>query len=464
MTVRELVTRLGFKTDDRGFRKGDAQFATLRRAALATAAAAVGVGTAMIGMARSVATAGDEIAKTAPTTGLGARAFQGYRFAADRAGVANTQFATGMQLFRRSIGDAANGIGEAKDVFEQLGISVRDSNGDVRDVASVLRDTIDAFEGMENSALRGAAAQRLFGRSGQRMGEFLRTGNAEIDALIAEFEALGGVLEDDILGQSEEFEDRLTDLKVVVMGLKNAVGVALIPSLVRLLGQLTDWWRANNAIIRQNLGAVVRGIAGAVATAARIANGAAQAFGGWANSAELLAIAIGGSALLKTLRVLLPIIKALRIASLGLALAFGLKAAAVLLALLAIQDFFAFLRGDESVLGKFVDLAERGVKALREFADIRGKIGAFGAFLVNPLGTAVQAAGAGGGSFDPSVIGTTGGGGSRSVTVNNDVKLEVPPGTTEQQRAAIQEAGESMFSALGDRLGRMILNEASETD
>ena len=76
MVVRELITKLGFKTDKTGLAKAEQGFTSLRNTALGISAAVVGVGAAVGLMLKRFANNADQIAKIAPRGGLSTTQFQ----------------------------------------------------------------------------------------------------------------------------------------------------------------------------------------------------------------------------------------------------------------------------------------------------------------------------------------------------------------------------------------------------
>ncbi len=82
MIVRELITLLGFKADDKAFSKYNAQFASLAGAAGVVAGAVAVAGAAMLVMAKSTADAGDEALHSAKKYNTTVESLMALRYAA----------------------------------------------------------------------------------------------------------------------------------------------------------------------------------------------------------------------------------------------------------------------------------------------------------------------------------------------------------------------------------------------
>lgn len=152
----------------------------------------------------------DEVAKTADSIGIATDALQELRFAADLSGISAEELNASMKRFARTASDAANGLSTAERAFETVGVKVTDANGNLKDLDVLLEETADGFAGMQNATQRAATAQELFGRSGTKMVNILRTGSEGIRAMRQEARDLGIVISEDLVRDAEKMNDELT--------------------------------------------------------------------------------------------------------------------------------------------------------------------------------------------------------------------------------------------------------------
>jgi hypothetical protein len=179
--------------------------ATTGLAALATAgvAALVRLTTASIDFASAI-----EDASSA--AGLAGDTFQALSAIAGANGVATDQFAAAMQRFTSQIGAAANGSAEAKAIFDRLGVSVKDANGNVRDTHDILLDASDGLGRINNTAQRARDAVELFGKAAG--GKFAVSFGEGRQAVLAHEEAmrrLGAVLSNETKTALDDVGDRI---------------------------------------------------------------------------------------------------------------------------------------------------------------------------------------------------------------------------------------------------------------
>ena len=79
--------------------------------------------------------------------------------------------------------DASQGAKSQADAFKSLGVSVTDSNGNLRSADSVLLDIADRFAESADGADKTAIAMRVFGESGRTLIPLLNSGSDGIEQL-----------------------------------------------------------------------------------------------------------------------------------------------------------------------------------------------------------------------------------------------------------------------------------------
>src|SRR3990167_9846256 len=117
ITVRELITKLGFDVDDAKLKKFESSVNLAKKAALALSGAVAGAAVGLFAITKSAAAAGEEIKAGSEQVGLTIEEFQKFRHAAELAEVDTANFATGMKFLARSVGEAVTGSKEAQAVF-----------------------------------------------------------------------------------------------------------------------------------------------------------------------------------------------------------------------------------------------------------------------------------------------------------------------------------------------------------
>lgn len=363
MIVREFLTSFGIETDDRKLESFDRQIKDVRRNLMRATAAVAGASAAIFGLANSSARAGDEIAKNAREAGVLADTYQALTHGGELFGLEQSAINSGLQAFSRRVGRAARDSGPAVEAFQELGVSVRDANGNLRDNDSVLRDVMDAFNGIEDASTRTTIAQDLFSRSGRRMTSFLAQGSGAIDEFRQELEDHGDLLDTDALDASEAFMDAQTRMKSVMRGLKNELGIGLLPVLTELIEDTREWIIENRELLRMGLTRFLRGLITVLQQLGRfmgaVASGAdnvAQALGGWDRTLRLVTALIGTMLGFRLVRWFGTLARAIGAAGGAMAvlrtamMRIPFVALAVGIAML-IEDIWSWVEGNDSAIG-----------------------------------------------------------------------------------------------------------------
>ena len=218
------------------FRRFGGAIASIGKRMLIAGAAAAAAGALIV---RAFAASLDRLAKTADSIGINITALNELQFAADRSGVGIESFNASIQRFVRRAAEAANGTGEAKKVLEQLGIAVKDTNGQVKSAESLFGEVADAVKNTTNAAERVRIAFALFGREGINLVNVLRLGKKGVEELRKEQQRLNPVTEEQAR-LAEKITDLFTNLKSALTGVRNAFVTALGPVITKILEDMTN--------------------------------------------------------------------------------------------------------------------------------------------------------------------------------------------------------------------------------
>ena len=211
----------------------------LAAGATAAAAAVAALAAAVVKNAVEVAAMGDEIAKTARATGLSAEQFQKYAFAAERGGVSQAKMSAGLKVLSRNLLEAQQGSKQMQKRFEDMGVQIQNADGSLRSTEQVLGDVANRVQTLGVSSQTTAELMQVMGRSGADLTNVLLGGEAGLKAMGDEAERLGGIMSEELLDASEEYQDAITDLQTAFGGLRNELAEETIPQLTELAKRMT---------------------------------------------------------------------------------------------------------------------------------------------------------------------------------------------------------------------------------
>ena len=188
-----------------------------------------------------VADQGDEFAKMSKKLGVGVETLSAFKHIAELSGTSFETLGKGFKALAKNAVDFKDGVGEAKDAFDELGIVVSDPSGDMRDLESIFIDTADALGKMEDTTKRAAHAQRIFGRAGLDLIPVFLEGKQGIIALREEAERLGIVWTEEAAAAAEVFNDSMLRMQRSIGGVKLAIGTELMPVITAMFDDITEY-------------------------------------------------------------------------------------------------------------------------------------------------------------------------------------------------------------------------------
>lgn len=169
----------------------------------------------------------DKLADSAKKVGVAASTFSELKFAVEQSGATVEALDTGLKTL-------AKRMAEQPQLFAQLGISVKDVNGELKGTDVVLKEVADRFKSYKNGAGEAALAQQLFGRSGTELVQVLNEGSEGINAMAQEARDLGIAFSDDAAAAAQQFGDNMDKLKAITQGFFQNIANQVLPSLVNL--------------------------------------------------------------------------------------------------------------------------------------------------------------------------------------------------------------------------------------
>lgn len=185
-------------------------------------------------------TMADDLNTLSKQTGISTHDLQMYAAMADLVDVPVETLAKSQSRLKKSMLGASEGGSQLK-YFEQLGISVTDANGNLRDSNDVFQETIKALGQMENETERDAIAMAIFGKSANELNPLIEDAGAtyeKVSAIMAKY-GLEPVSQEE-LDKANEFKDAIDTIKLVFGQAIQIVGTKIAGYLVPLMEKVVD--------------------------------------------------------------------------------------------------------------------------------------------------------------------------------------------------------------------------------
>ena len=263
--------------------------------------------------------------------GVNIEAIQELGFAAQMNGSSMEAMQSSLSGISKSIGDASRDLGRGKQAYEDLGISLKDGNGNLK-TADVMFTELG--EKMQKLNYTQEQMKSIAGNLGidSSLLQLLKTSGKEIDDFRLKARALGIVTGEDA-EKAGDFNDALDTLKYAMGAISNFVAIGLAPAFTDIISKMVDWLSASRDLITnglQYMSRVIVSLSEAVVRLSPIIVAIGLAFLAWKIQA------IGLRAVLAT--IFSPI---------------TLIIAAVVAVALVIDDLIVAFQGGESVINDF---------------------------------------------------------------------------------------------------------------
>jgi TP901 family phage tail tape measure protein len=231
---------------------------------VALGAASIATIAMITGLVTASAKTADELVTLSDQTGISTTRLQEMKYAGDILGTSVDTITSSMAKMTRSMASAKDGTGAQADAFKALGVSVVDSNGNLRDQQSVFNDTIDALGKVQNPAERDALAMDILGKSAQELNPLIKAGSGELARLSEEAHKNGAVVSTETVSALSALQDQMDGLKNGLSGLGMSIAGAFAPFASDILTKATGYLQELVQIINNpdaSVGGKANGIA-----------------------------------------------------------------------------------------------------------------------------------------------------------------------------------------------------------
>ena len=202
--------------------------------------AVAGVSASLFAMAKTTADSGDEFQKMSARLGISSQALSEMKHATELSGASLQTYEMGLRKLSKGALEADRGMATYKRTFDELGISVRDANGQMKDSDALFMEVVEGLNNVESSTRKTALAQELLGRSGTMLLPLINAGADGIKEMREEAVALGITFSEIDANESAEFVDAMLRVKGSVVGLKNTFGKELLPVFTTVMNDISE--------------------------------------------------------------------------------------------------------------------------------------------------------------------------------------------------------------------------------
>lgn len=238
--LREIIARFSFQLDNQNLKKAETGISGVvgKLQAFGQAIAGAVVVQGIANFVKDIVKAGDELGETAAQLGTSAQELQRWQYGAKFAGVEAEKFNTSLRTIQKNAGEAAGG-GAAAAEFKSLGVELKDSNGNLKDGITLMREAGLGMSKLKTHTERVAVAQKIFGRAGSALLPMFAEGEEGLNRFLAKLDEFGGGLGEDAVKLAGEADDAFMGWDISMMSLKSRLAVAFLPILNQVVSGLS---------------------------------------------------------------------------------------------------------------------------------------------------------------------------------------------------------------------------------
>lgn len=210
-------------------------------AGFAAAATAVAkVEKKLIDLTKEAAAAADEILTLSSQTGLATDTIQEMQYASELLDVSFETIQGSLTKLTNNMQDTAAGTGNALAAFAQLGISVTDANGNLRNAEEVFYEIVDALGEVSNETERDALSMDIFGKKAQDLNPLIEQGAERLSELADEAHEVGYVMNEEMLASLGGVDDAMQRMDNTFKTVKQNLAAQFAPYLEDFFTMASD--------------------------------------------------------------------------------------------------------------------------------------------------------------------------------------------------------------------------------
>lgn len=206
----------------------------------ALAAAVVEAEKALVDLTLEQSKHATEVTNLSRTMGMTTEAYQEWDYVLKTVGSSAEAAQGDISMLAEKAQDAATGSGEAAELFAQLGIKVKDSQGTFKSQSELFDEVITKLSRMKDETERNAIASKLLGSTGEKIIPLLDKGAAGLEEAKKMAHEFGVVMDEETLAALNDVTLAVNNFDAAGEGLKNTIAKGMAPSVENLTQKGTD--------------------------------------------------------------------------------------------------------------------------------------------------------------------------------------------------------------------------------
>lgn len=229
----------------------------------------VNLGKQMFEMGKETRAYADNVMQLSTQYGLTTDKIQEFQYMSELTDTSLETITGSMTKLTKNMQTATKGTGDAYARFEKLGISVTDTEGNLRSTDEVFAEAISRLGNVENATERDALAMNIFGKSAMDLNPLIAVGREGLADYRAEAHEMGYVLDTDTLESLGAVDDAMQRANKRIDAVKNQIGRYLAPIVAEITEAFAEWrmsvdWQQVGQVIKTTMEIIGKAIKGLI--------------------------------------------------------------------------------------------------------------------------------------------------------------------------------------------------------
>lgn len=229
----------------------------------------VNLGKQMFEMGKETRAYADNVMQLSTQYGLTTDKIQEFQYMSELTDTSLETITGSMTKLTKNMQTATKGTGDAYSRFEKLGISVTDTEGNLRSTDEVFAEAISRLGNVENATERDALAMNIFGKSAMDLNPLIAVGREGLADYRAEAHEMGYVLDTDTLESLGAVDDAMQRANKRLDAVKNQIGRYLAPIVAEITEAFAEWrmsvdWQHVGQVIKTAMEIIGKAIKGLI--------------------------------------------------------------------------------------------------------------------------------------------------------------------------------------------------------
>lgn len=196
---------------------------------------------------------GDEIDKQSQKLQMSRKTYQELSYIMSQNGSDVSLLGTANVKLAKAVNGVVSGNKAYTATFKALGISVKNSNGKLKDTETIMFDVLRKLQKMPDNAKRAALATTVFGKSALELQPLLNNTSTSIDDYRKKFEQIG-YMSDEEIDNAVKLQDTFDTGQRTFQN----ISVSLVSDLIPVIQNITESIQSNLPQIKENIIPVIK--------------------------------------------------------------------------------------------------------------------------------------------------------------------------------------------------------------